>query len=230
VAVRTVVEAGCGSAQRQPSLLGLSRVVLEAFNKVERRGALRTWGLWVGTLVALLLYERRVHRSGKALCLLGLRRGRVASAAASLVVVSGVLGTISGALALSLVAIVVLAFSPLAWNGIRDLPARLYLARATPEGAHVYLHSFASTQPGAGAEVLRQICVEADFSATALALDAGSPRLVDYYRAFGFGTCGRPVTGRRGSQLQRMWRPPRRPIGEQDFQEIVPSRQGAASS
>lgn|GEM_PF-2379141 len=216
---------------RTLSVVCLAEVVVLAFSRFEQRSVVARWQLWLGAVMALWLYERRVHWSGKSLCLLGLRRGRAAIAVAALVVLTGVLGVISVVLAVGFLTLNLLVFLPLAWNGLREIPARLRLAAVTPAGRHLYVHSFASTRRGAGAELLGGLCSEADSSNTPLVLDVEAPRLVQYYRAFGFRTCGGPVRFPDGHELQRMWRPPARAWGE-PFRAELPrsSREGGSGA
>jgi hypothetical protein len=201
------------------SAFSLARVVVGAFGRFERHGALGAWQLWVGALAGLWLYERRVHTSGKAVCLLGMRRRSVAFGTVALVVVAGLLGATSALAVEGLAVVVVLTFLPFAWRGVREMPARVRLSAVTPAGPNIYLHSFASVERGAGAELLRQVCKDADDAGAPLALDASAPRLVEYYRTFGFLVCGNPVRFPDGNELQRMWRPPE--LGSR-FGEVPP--------
>ncbi len=224
------VEPGGAGEWPVPSVISLARVLVDAFSRFDQRGAFGVWRLWVGVLVALLLYERRVHASGKAVCLLGVRRGRAALAAAAFVALAGVFGAVWPFAGFSFLVVALGAFAPLAWNAVRELPARIHLARATPAGRHVYLHSFASVRPGAGAELLQQVCSEADRGGLPIALDAEAHALVEYYRAFGFQECGRPVRFPGGQELQRMWRPARPRAVVAGCHRDVVVRQGGSRS
>lgn len=198
--------------RRQPSVFELASVVTIAFDRVEPRGRVRRWAFWAGTLAALFLYERRVHESGRAVCLLGLKRRRVAAGAAALVALEVLAGGVSTAAAVGVVMATAAILVPLGVAGLRVLPARARLAGRTPRGRyrcpHRYLHSLASTKPGTGAELLRQVCAEADSKDRHLFLETGSGRLVSYYAGFGFEPCGNPVRFPNGELHLRMWRPP----------------------
>ena len=74
------------------------------------------------------------------------------------------------------------------------------LERLTPPGQHRYLHSLASTLPGAGAELLRELTGEADRKGWSLSLDASNEKLVGYYAKFGFTALGAAVTMPDGSR------------------------------
>lgn len=189
------------------SLLDLAGVVASAFDRVEPRGPLGRLARRVDALIALLGYERRVHESGRALCLVGLRWGRVTATTAALVVVAAIASAISEVAAATLVVVTVFMFLPLGVAAARSLPSRARLSGQTPRGRHRYVHSLASTKRGAGADVLRALCVEADVKHWSLVLDAGSEQLVGYYEAFGFRRCGSGVRMPRGRVHVRMVRP-----------------------
>jgi hypothetical protein len=260
--------ANVAGRARRTSIFGLAGIVTSAFNRVEPRGALGRLAFWVATVIALCAYERRVHSSGKAICLLRLRRARVVTAGAGLVALEVITGAVSPVAALCLLAATAAVFLPLGAAGVRALPARLRLARQVPArthagdyppdrlrraglrlarqvparthagdcvpdrlrrtgrgleggvprgcpgnqarvpGRHVYLHSLASTQPGAGAALLGRVCAEADLRGWWLMLDAGAERLVSYYRAFGFEPCGNAMHLPNGQLCLRMRRAP----------------------
>ena len=189
------------------SLLELAGVMASAFDRVEPRGPLGRLGRRAHVLVALFGYRRRVHESGRALCLVGLRWGRVIATTAVLVVVAVVASAISEIAAVTLVVVVASMLLPLGFAAAWALPARARLSRQTPPGRHRYVHSLASTRRGAGADVLRAVCVEADVKHWSLVLDAGSEQLVGYYEAFGFLPCGSAVRMPRGRFHVRMVRP-----------------------
>ena len=189
------------------SLLDLVGVVASAFDRVQPRGPLGRLARRVDTLIALLGYERRVHESGRALCLVGLRWGRVVATTAILVVVAAIASALSEAAAATVVVITVFTFLPLGLVAAWSLPSRARLSGQTPRGHHRYVHSLASTKRGAGADVLRALCVEADVKHWSLVLDAGSEQLVGYYEAFGFRRCGSGVRMPSGRVHVRMVRP-----------------------
>jgi hypothetical protein len=159
-------------------------------------------------LVAVALCERRVHRSGRAFCLLGPRWSRVIVASAALVVAAAAASVLSPALSLLALAVLSMPSVPAAVQGFRALPAKARLRAGAPRARHVYVHSVASTLPGAGAELLSALVQEADEQAWSLALDASNERLARYYEGFGFAATGGPVTMPDGSRHTRMWRSP----------------------
>ena len=160
-----------------------------------------------GMLVALGAFERRVHSSGQAVCLLAPRWPRLAIFTAGGVVGVGIIGALSPALGGALLALTALAFLPLAVRAAIALPATRRLHRIGPPGRHLYVHSVASTRAGAGAELLGSLAVEADEKGWLLALDAGNASLETYYSRFGF-TRGGAVRMPDGRRQVRMWRPP----------------------
>jgi hypothetical protein len=188
------------------SLLHLAGVVASAFDRVEPRGPVGRLARRVDAIVALFGYKRRVHESGRALCLVGLRWGRVIGATTVLVVVAASASAISEVAAASLVVVLACMLLPLGFAAVCSLPSRARLSRQTPPGRHRYVHSLASTKRGAGADVLRALCVEADVKRWSLVLDAGSEALVGYYEVFGFRRCGSAVRVPRGRFHVRMVR------------------------
>jgi hypothetical protein len=157
--------------------------------------------------LTLTMYERRTHPSGQAVCLLGLRRGRFwggVAGLALLICAAGALSTYAGAtLALAVVGLLL----PRSVGASRALGHRGQLGRLTPPGRYVYVHSVASSLPGAGAELLQRLAHEADVKGWSLVLDAGNEKLVGYYARFGFVARGPAVTMHDGSGRVRMWRP-----------------------
>jgi len=83
------------------------------------------------------------------------------------------------------------------------------LCRLGPRGRRrrVYVHSVASTRPGAGAELMTSLAGEADQKGWLLVLDAGNERLGTYYSRFGFARGG-AVKMPDGNLRVRMWRQP----------------------
>ena len=194
---------------RQPSLVQLSGVVVEAFDRVERFNMVRRAALRAGTLVALLVYERRVHDSGQAVCLLGLRWLRVAAGMGALMLTTVLAAAVSPDAAVTLVIVVAVVLLPLGMAGARALPAQMRLAHRTPRGRHKHVYSLASAKRGAGRELMLTVCREADAEGWSLVLDAGSERLVGYYKTFGFHACGLPIKMPNGRHHVRMCRPSR---------------------
>jgi hypothetical protein len=116
-------------------------------------------------------------------------------------------GAASRPAAAALLAAIAVLSLPSALKATIELPAQLRLRRAPASGRHVYLHSLASVEPGAGAELMRLVAREADEKGWSLVLDAGNEQLARYYRRFGFvaprGDAPAPAADRR----VRMWRP-----------------------
>jgi hypothetical protein len=179
-----------------------------------RRGCVRV-AMWV----LLLACERRVANTGNALCLLAPRTvrtwlgavGRLAALGLTLFVLLVALAVLWQPLALMwLVALLVLV-APCAWSGWRNRRAKSTLASFTSGEATVYVHSIARAQRpetrGDGAAVMRGLTAEADKKLWRLSLDAGAPRLVEYYRRFGFEATGPPVEMTWGEAV-RMVREP----------------------
>ncbi len=108
-----------------------------------------------------------------------------------------------------LLALTALVSLPLAVSATRALPARVRLDRIGPHGHrhHVYVHSVASTRPGAGAELMASLAGEADRKGWLLFLDADNEKLASYYSRFGFARGG-AVTMPNGTVRARMWRLP----------------------
>lgn len=192
---------------RQPSLVQLSGVVVEAFDRVEHFSRARRAALRAGTAVALLAYERRVHESGQAVCLLGLRWLRVIGGVGALMLATVLAGAVSPDAAVALLIVVAGVLLPLGVAGARALPAQARLAHKTPRGRHKHVYSLASTKRGAGRELMLAVCREADADGWSLVLDAGSEKLVGYYETFGFHACGAPVKMPNGRRHVRMCRP-----------------------
>jgi hypothetical protein len=119
----------------------------------------------------------------------------------------GVVGALAPVLAEVLVGtFVVVVFLPLAVQAVRTWPANMRFCRLTPSVRHVYLHSLASTEPGAGAELLRSVTAEAGAAGVALVLDADNGTLARYYGQFGFTPLGAPLTTPPGGYRLRMCR------------------------
>jgi hypothetical protein len=72
----------------------------------------------------------------------------------------------------------------------------------------VFLHSLASTQPGAGAELVRSVTDEADQKGWTISLEAASEELAHYYECLGFQAQGVPVPVPGGGRHVSMCRPP----------------------
>jgi hypothetical protein len=202
-----VEKAAKSKEHRGHSVWHLAAVEARAFAPTEDPGHVRRFRSKIAILLALTLYERRTHPSGHAVCLLRLRRTRF------FIVVTGVLVLVFAAAAVSPYAGAALAttliglVSPGAIRAVRALGAEARLRRLSPPGAHVYVHSLASTLPGAGAELLRELAREADCKRWSLVLDAGNEKLAKYYENLGFLALTPAVQMPDGSSHLRMWRP-----------------------
>jgi len=186
----------------------LARVETVAFSRYHRPNLAGRGCLLAGMLAALVLCERRVHPSGRAVCLLGMRRGRLVGGVGGFVVAAMMLGAFAPVVAEACLGIVAAVFARGALSALRNLPGKARLGRAKPPGPCRYLHSVASTLPGAGAELLRVLGDEADEKGWWLLTEASSERLASYYGAFGFCRLGLAVVMSDGSEHVRMWRPP----------------------
>jgi hypothetical protein len=196
---------------KTPSLWQLAGVEARAFRPRDRhqeggnvpsRVAFRA-----AMLIALGAFDRRVHASGQAVCLLAPRWLRVLVLTGGAIVLAGVMSAVSPPLGWALIAVVLVVFVPVAVRAAIAFPATNRLRRMGPPGRRVYVHSVASTRPGAGAELLSSLAGEADQKGWLLVLDAANERLEGYYARFGFARSG-AVSMPDGSRRVRMWRPP----------------------
>jgi hypothetical protein len=158
--------------------------------------------------VSLVVYERRTHPSGRAVCLLRPRHGRFVGGTFALVLTVALMGVASPLAGTALAGAVVALLLPRCAGSVRAHSAKRLLERLTPSGRNVYLHSVASTLPGAGAELLWAVNREADAKGWYLVLDAANEKLTEYYETLGFCALGRPVRMPDHSYRVRMWRPP----------------------
>ena len=159
-------------------------------------------------LLSLVAYARRVHPSGRALCLLWLRPLRVVVAMMALILLVCATGAVYSVLGVAIAAVMAAALLPFTVGAVKSRPGRKELAKLTPPGRHVYVHSVASQLPGAGAQLLRGLTQEADDKGWSLVLDASNEKLVRYYQQFGFVVRGAGVRMPDGARHVRMWRPP----------------------
>jgi hypothetical protein len=180
------------------------RVEVAAFSRVDQLGTVPRALVTAKMALALLAYEHRAHPSGRAVCLLAPRRRRLASASAALVVMTAVLGALAPVAAWVLLGVVVVASVPAVIGAARALPANLRLRQLTPPVSATYLHSLASTQAGAGAELLCSVVDEADRLGRSVVLDAANEELVRYYQRFGFRASGPAVRMPNGAFYTRM--------------------------
>jgi hypothetical protein len=159
-------------------------------------------------LLSLVAYTKRIHPSGEALCLLWLKPLRFLGGTAALLLVVCTTCAIYPLLGAVLVVGIAGVLLPCAIGAVRARPGWKELAKATPPGRHIYVHSVASQLPGAGAELLRALALEADDKHWSLVLDASNEKLVRYYEQFGFEALGAGVQMTDGARHVRMWRPP----------------------
>ncbi|MGH9104479.1 MAG: hypothetical protein ACRDZX_01320 [Acidimicrobiales bacterium] len=187
-------------------LVGLEAL---AFDRARHRGRLGRVGLVATSAVALWLHQRRVHPEAEAVCLLSPRPVRALASGVVLVVAAISLAALPGLAGVLATAVFLTGLASLAVGPLKALPATVRLRRQSPPGHHVYLHSLASSRPGAGAELMGSVIGEADSRGWSLLLDAAGPELVHYYQRFGFRRRGGAVVVPGGPRRIRMWRPAR---------------------
>ena len=185
----------------------LAGVQAAAFSVANRRAKTRQFHLRTGMFFALTVYDCRAHPSGQAVCLLGLRKGRFTVLVAGLVPLIATAGVLSPYAGSALAAFVIAFLMPGVVGAFRGRAANHQLKKLTPPGRHVYMHSLASTLPGAGAALLRELIREKDRNGCSLALDASNEKLAAYYARFGFFAQGDAVRMPDGTRHTRMWRP-----------------------
>jgi hypothetical protein len=189
------------------SMWHLAGVQASAFNRANGLGRRAPLTLRLSMFLALAVYERRTHPSGQAVCLLRLHHCRLTAFVAALVLgVIGV-GLLLPYAGIALASLIVALLLPRSFDALRARSGKSQLERLMPPGQHRYLHSLASTLPGGGAELLREVTGEADRKGWTLSLDASNEKLVGYYAKFGFSALGLAVTMADGSCHVRMWRP-----------------------
>jgi hypothetical protein len=189
------------------SLWHLAGIEARAFSSRASTTKARLFRLRASMFFSLIVYEHRAHPSGGAVCLLRPHHGRFAAVTFALVLGIALMGVVSPLAGTALAAAVVALLLPRCAGSVRARTAERCLKRLTPPGQTVYLHSLASTLPGAGAELLRSVNREADAKGWSLVLDAADKKLIEYYRNFGFCALGRPVLMPDRSYRVRMWRP-----------------------
>jgi hypothetical protein len=196
------------ATRQRYSLWHLAGVEIRAFG--DRNAGSLWWRLVfrAAILLSLVAYARRVHPSGQALCLLWLRPWRCVGGIAGLLLIVCTAGAISPVLGAVLVAAIAVVLGPCAISAVKLRPEWKELSRRTPPGRHVYVHSVASQLPGAGAQLLRALALEADENGWSMVLDASNEKLVRYYQQFGFVPRGPGVRMPHGARHVRMWRPP----------------------
>jgi hypothetical protein len=192
--------------RRGDSLWRLAGVEARAFGPVRRNSGLSRYPAQTAQLMSLIFYERRVHPSGQAVCLLGLRVWRFGAAVAALVVLIGCIGAFSPYTCIAVAVAVVVSLLPRAVRTGRAFAATARLRTLLPERPYVYVHSMASTLPGAGAELLAELAHEAGDKGWSLVLDASNQKLAAYYGRLGFVAQGEAVKMPGGGSRVRMWR------------------------
>jgi hypothetical protein len=197
--------------QSRDSLWQLAGVEADAFGAGRGSSNGRRVRLRTVMFLRLALYERRAHPSGRAVCLLGLRQCRFRAAVGALVLVLCAVGALSVYAGVVLAAVIIAVLLPGAVGAAQALAQSATRSAAwAPAGPHVYVHSVASTLPGAGAELLRALTREADSKGWSLVLDARNEKLARYYRNLGFVPGGPPAKMPDAGSHMRMWRPPDR--------------------
>ncbi len=193
---------------RKHSLWQLAGVEVRAFRGRDAGSVPGRVVFRAAILLSLVAYARRVHPSGRALCLLWLRPLRVVVAMMALISLVCAAGALYSVLGVAIAAVMAAALLPFTVGAVKARPGRKELAKLTPPGRHVYVHSVASQLPGAGAQLLRGLTQEADDKGWSLVLDASNEKLVRYYQQFGFVVRGAGVRMPDGARYVRMWRPP----------------------
>ena len=171
----------------------LAGVQAAAFSSANTRANTKKFHLRTSMLLALTVYDCRAHPSGQAVCLLGLRKGRFIVLVGGLMLFIAAAGVLSPYAGSALAALVLGFLMPGVVGAFRAGAANNRLKKLTPSGCYVYVHSLASTLPGAGAALLRELIREKDENGCSLALDASNEKLATYYARFGFVAQGEAV-------------------------------------
>lgn len=174
---------------------------------IARRGCLRAM-----VLLSLVVSERRVHCSGKALCLLvedgkGHPLREVALAVGGLGVLA-VLVTEVPWLFWLIVGLLLVFLGPQLVTSLRVRRLNSSLRRWRPESRYVGVHTVASVRSGAGRELMSELNREADVKGWTLVVDAANEALVRYYGALGYMAVSDPVRMPWGESTVRMARRP----------------------
>jgi hypothetical protein len=125
---------------------------------------------------------------------------------AGLVVLICGLGAVSPYACVTVAVGIIVSLLPRAVRTGRAFAAEADLRAFLPARPYVYVHSLASTWPGAGGELLRDLAHEADHKGWSLVLDASNEKLASYYGKFGFVARGHAVRMPDGGPRIRMWR------------------------
>lgn len=191
----------------------LAGVQAYAFTSANSRSKRRQFTLRTTMFFALAVYERRTHPSGRAVCLLGVRHSRFMACTIGLALLVAGAGVFSPFAGTGLAIVMVGLLLPRCVGTVHARSGKRQLGRLTPPGQHVYVHSLASTLPGAGAELLRTVIREADSKGRPVVLDASNEKLAGYYGNLGFCALGPAVRMPDGICHVRMWRPAGAPEG-----------------
>lgn len=198
-------------AATPPGFWRCLRVEATAFRARKRRdgiaGPARGLAGLAAIALALWAYERRASPNGRAVCLLGPRWPRLVAGGLGAILAAGVVGALCPVAAYLVVASISACLFPVVVRAVRAVPAGRSLPAMAPLGPHLYLHSLASTAPGAGAELVQLVSRETDAAGRALVLDAGNEKLLHYYEALGFRALGPWAPMPKGEARVRMWRP-----------------------
>jgi hypothetical protein len=165
----------------------------------------------------LTIGDRRANRSGSAVC--GLSGASARPKVVGSLAVLAWLAALAGLWATMNVswpvwAVFIVAgwwYLPMMRTSLAAAVPRRALYRCRPAGRVVIVHTMASVEPGAGADLLKTVTDEADDSGWTLTLDAANERLASYYRQFGFVATGPAVMMPWGEANVPMARPPRTP-------------------
>lgn len=215
----TVMENATGQAVARPPEPGiwtLSAVATAAFGDQPQTRLqwplARRWCLRLMIIVSMLVSERRVHPSGRALCLLvrsknsGSGRAVALTLLALFALVALVIAAPLAFWAVAAVATVLLG--PQLIVAVRAHAARARLARLRLKSPYVGVHTVASLQPGAGRELMQSLNEEADAMGWTLVLDAANGFLAAYYADLGYVALSDPVAMPWGESTVRMMRAP----------------------
>lgn len=205
-----------GSVRPRPGIWALATVATAAFQgqpqtRLQWPLARRTCLRFMITL-SILLADRRVHPSGRALCLLVRSKndhaGRaVALALSGLVVLGGLVLLAPWAFwAVAIAAAVLLG--PQLLVSLRAHSARGQLAGTDLKGQCVGVHTVSSVLPGAGRQLMQSLNEEADRKGWVLMLDAANEPLAAYYAGLGYVAVSDPVPMPWGESTVRMMRSP----------------------
>lgn len=171
----------------------LAGIEAKAFRPRSRYSLVRHLVFRLAMIVVLLGYQRRVHPSGRALCLLEVKRGRQVCFVLAIALASALLAGAVPVAALGFSGVLLGAGTPGLLRKVRWRRAARRLQGQWDGGPVVRLHSLASVEPGAGAELVSLVMQEMAERQRSLVLDAANDRLAQYYESLGFERCGETV-------------------------------------